>query len=343
MDLSFQADGFFAVAADIALLALGLILIIKGGDVFVESAVGIARSLRVPEIVIGATIVSIGTTLPEIITSVTSVVKGIGAGDALLTQGYNSLAVGNAVGSMMCNTGLILGLVMTVRPPRAGSGFALKGIYLLCVSAALSVFSATNGAIELWEGIVLLGFFVVFVGLNLYEAAGAHSKTIEIPDGCVAARGKAGFRQVAFFLAGAAAIALGAMLLVDNAQSLCVGIGIPQQIVGITVVAIGTSLPELVTSLTSLKKGTADIGLGNIIGANVINATLLLGLISCISGDGLPIDAVTKNVAVWVMLAIAALLVVPAIATKKTYKWQGIVMLMLYLGFIVYNIVIIVI
>lgn len=342
MNLSFQADGFWGIVADIALLAAGLVLIVKGGDVFVDASIAIARSLKVPEIVIGATIVSIGTTLPEIITSTTSVIRGLAQNDASLTAGYNAIAVGNAVGSMMCNTGLILGLVMLIRPPRTGSGFAVKGIYLLCVSAVLGIFSMTGGVIEPWEGAVLLALFVAFIGLNLYEAGSSAKERINCAAGAAVGRKKISAKTVAFFLLGAAGIALGAILLVDNAQSLCVGMGIPQQIVGITVVAIGTSLPELVTSLTSLRKGTTDIGLGNVIGANVINATLLLGLISCITGEGLPIDDVTKNVAIWVMLAIGVLLVLPTLYTKKTYKLQGAAMLALYLGFIVYNIIIIV-
>ena len=311
MDLSFSTGGIFGIAADCLLLIIGLVLIIKGGDMFVDASVAVARALRVPEIVIGATVVSIGTTLPEIITSATSVIKGMAANDAALTAGYNSLAVGNAVGSMMCNAGLILGIVILARPPRAGKGFAVKGLFLIAVTAVLSVFSFTGGSISLFEGIALLALFIVFTGINIYDMSA--SSRVE------------------------------ATVLVDNAQSLCLGAGIPQQLVGITVVAIGTSLPELATALTSLKKGASDIGLGNIIGANVINATLLLGLVACITGSALPIDNVTKNVAVWVSLAITAILVLPSVFTGKTYRLQGFAMLALYLGFIVYNAVIIVI
>ena len=357
MNLSMEANGALGVIVDILLLAVGFVLIIKGGDFLVDASIWMARALKVPEIIIGATIVSIGTTLPELITSTTSVIKGMTEGNAALVEGYNVIAVGNAVGSMMCNIGLILGIVMLIRPPKTeGKSFAIKGIYLLCVSVVLCIFALTNGAIELWEGIVLLVFFVLFIGINLYEAAVSAKSAPALPEQSGAGQGSASaaaetvakdaktvIKRVLQFVIGAAATALGAMLLVDNAQSLCVGIGIPQQIVGITVVAIGTSLPELVTSLTSLKKGTSDIGLGNIIGANIINATLLLGLISCITGQGLTIDAITKNVAVWVMLGISALLIVPSVIGKKTYRWQGAAMLALYLGFIVYNIIAVVI
>ncbi len=342
MDLSFSTGGAFGIAADVLLLAVGLILIIKGGDIFVDASVNVARALRVPEIIIGATVVSVGTTLPEIITSATSVVKGMTESDAALTAGYNSLAVGNAVGSMMCNAGLILGIVILSRPPRAGKGFAAKGIFLVFVTALLAVFSVTGGEISLWEGIVLLALFVLFTGLNIYEAAAFRSESplsgVAVKESGIELRKKVRGRDVAFFVLGAAAIALGATLLVDNAQSLCIEAGIPQQLIGITVVAVGTSLPELATALTSLRKGASDIGLGNIIGANVINATLLSGLVACITGSALPVDAVTGNVAVWVSLAITAILVLPSVFTGKTYRPQGFAMLALYLGFIVYNI-----
>lgn len=341
MNLSFSAGGAFGIVADLLLLAVGLVLIIKGGDIFVDAGVAVARSLGVPEIIVGATVVSIGTTLPEIITSATSVVKGMTTSDAALTAGYNSLAVGNAVGSMMCNAGLILGIVILARPPRAGKGFLPKGLFLLAVTALLAVFSLSGGAISLAEGIVLLVLFVIFTGLNVYEAAASRSGTLSPAlvgsnSGAAVKRGVRG-KDIAFFVLGAAAIALGATLLIDNAQSLCLEAGIPQQLVGITVVAVGTSLPELATALTSLKKGASDIGLGNIIGANVINATLLLGLITCITGSALPIDDITKNVAVWVSLAITAALVLPTLFTGKTHRAQGLIMLALYLGFILYN------
>ena len=338
MDLSLGADNAVGVVVDLLLLAVGLALIVKGGDMFVDGSVWAARAFNVPETVIGATVVSVGTTLPEIITSLTSAIKGTAAGDSARAEGYNEIAVGNAVGSMLCNVGLIAALVLIIKPPKTERGFAGKGIFLLFASAFLAVFAFMGGGIDVWEGAALLALFVIFTGLNLYEAGRGRNMLSAVADRVVVTK-KSVAKNLALFAFGAAATALGAILLVDNAQSLCVGMGVPQQIVGITVVAIGTSLPELVTSLTSLKKGRTGIGLGNVIGANVINATLLLGLVACATGRGLPIDGFTARFAVPAMLAVSALLVLPSAIAKKTYRWQGAAIIAVYLAFIVYNII----
>lgn len=325
----------------IVFLAVGFVLIIKGGDWFVDSASWMARIAGIPEIIIGATIVSIGTTLPELLTSVTSAIKALA--DPAQAAGLNAIAVSNSVGSMMCNTGLILALVMLIKPPKTeGKDFVVKGISVLVVCVALCIFAITGAEIKLWEGILLLIMFLIFIGMNIFSAVKDNRLTagdMEKAEKREQAKLENKWLMIAKFVVGAAAIAVGANLLVDNAQQLCLIMGIPQQIVAVTVVALGTSLPELVTAFTSLKKGTTNIGVGNIIGAHIINATLIVGLISVVSGNGMPIDAITKNVALWVMLGITTVLIVPSIFMKKTTRWQGGVMLAAYLGFITYNIV----
>lgn len=375
MQLTVEINNVWGLVANILLLVAGLFFIIKGGDMFVDGSVDIARRFKIPELIIGATIVSVGTTLPELITSATSVIKGLASGDAVLAEGYNSIAVGNSVGSMMCNTGLILGIVLMMKPTqRQGKEFLIKALYLLVLSAVLCIMCYTGSSVSVLEGVILLVFFVVFITINLYEATKCEDKAnllsmhkdkemYSCNSGNISAqnagltntdakncntnrccqvsdkKSRLSKKSIAFFILGAVFIALGAMLLVDNTQNLCIAIGVPQQIAGITVVAIGTSLPELVTSLTSLKKGNGDIGTGNIIGANIINASLLLGFISVITGSSLGIDKITHDVAIWAMLAIQATLVLPSLIFKKTYKWQGATMFAIYIAFIVYNIV----
>lgn len=368
------------------MLIAGLALIIKGGDMFVDGAVRISRLAKIPEAVIGATVVSVGTTLPELLTSLTSLVRGMRSDDpAALTQ-FTDIAVGNSIGSMLCNAGLILALTIIVRPrPVPRKTFAPKGIFLLLTTALVCVFSYTSGVIDVAEGVVLLIVFTAFVTLNTAE--GLKNKKIPSPvpfsekplpvteQGIRAMRESEGGRfmdetekrllishsgqetaaetaapaykskkprealiSTALFAIGAAGIAVGAMLLVDNVQFLCVTLGIPQQIVSVTVVAVGTSLPELVTAITSLRKGSQDLSLGNIIGANVINATLLLGMISCVAGGTLAIDWFTRNYAVWFTLAITALLVIPTLVYKKTFRLQGGLMVAAYAAFLTLNV-----
>lgn len=321
----------------VLLFVVGLLLIIKGGDWFVDGAIWVAKKTGIPSLIIGATVVSIGTTIPEICVSVISVIKGI-TNPAVATS-LNEMAVGNAVGSMLCNIALILALVICVRPPVAEkNGFRSKAIYLAGVTVLLVVFAVTNQGINVIEGVVLLALFIGFIVMNVLEAKSALKKGLVEEKEASEKKEQKPYIMILKLILGAACIGVGANLLVDNGQKLAETIGIPTQIVAVTFVAIGTSLPELVTAITSLRKKDANIGLGNIIGANIINSTLLLGLASVIGGSGLPIDYVTRTVAVYVLLGITLVLLIPPFIKQKTYRWQGIALLAAYLGFMAYNV-----
>lgn len=322
------------------LFVIGIALIVKGGDWFVDGAIWVAEKTGIPSIIIGATVVSIGTTIPEICVSVIAVVQGLA--DPSLSASLNEMAVGNAVGSMLCNISLVLALVVAVRPPAAEkSGFKAKALYLVAVTALLTVFALTGAAISVAEGAVLLVLFAGFIVLNVLEAKRALKNGMReagLETGDATAEKKKPVVMIVKLLLGAAGIGVGAKLLVDKGQFLAEIIGIPTQIVAVTFVAIGTCLPEMVTSITSLRKKDSDIGVGNIIGANIINSTLLLGLVSVIGKDGLPIDYVTRTAALAALMAITLVLTVPALIKQKTYRWQGFVMFGLYCGFMAYNI-----
>lgn len=327
----------------ITLFIVGLVLIIKGGDWFVDSAIWFAKKTGIPSMIIGATIVSIGTTIPEVCVSLISVIKGLSANDVVAVESLTQMAVGNSIGSMMCNIGLILAIVLCIRPPKVdGKSFSIKAFYLVGVTVLLTVFAWTKNMVELYEAIILLVLFVGFITINVIEAKKTMKTTNnaeEIALGKEEAKRQNSAKMIAFFLIGAGCIGYGANLLVDKGQILANLMGVDTQIVAITFVAIGTSLPELVTSITALRKKDANIGLGNVIGANIINATLLLGLCSVVSGQGLAIDWITRTIAVFVCLAITLALVIPAVIKKKTYRWQGIALLALYFGFMIYNVI----
>lgn len=342
----------------IVFLLIGLLLIIKGGDWFVDSSVWIAAKTGIPQIIIGATIVSIGTTLPEFLVTITAAISGVQNPE--LVTSYNEIAVNNAIGSMICNIGLILGIVYSFATIETkGRSFTEKAVFLLAISAILIVFTLTGDGISLLEGAILFLLFIVFIALNIIDAKKQIKEDTkkdtkvdtkkdtkletksENGNGNQDSENESSVKMIALFFIGAAAIALGANFLVESAVDLAGLLGIPAQIIGVTVVAVGTSLPELVTGITSLKKGNAHLSVGNVIGANVINATLLLGSAALITRSGMPIDPITKSLTIWAMLLVTVIILVPSLINKKTAKWQGILSILVYFSFIAINVYIV--
>ena len=315
-----------AVFLTIAVLGCGLILMAKGGDIFVDSAVRIAKLARVPEFLIGATVVAVGTTLPELLTSLTAICKGVATPAAM--QELTDVAVGNAVGSMACNIGLILALSFLLNPyPAGGREFAVKGVFLLICTGILCAFACFNGRITALEGGVLIALFAVYIAINIFGDFSAPAAAFCKKDKPLV--------LAALFLSGAACVAAGALFTVESVCRLCTNLGIQERIISVTVVAVGTSLPELVTAVTSARKGTGQLSLGNILGANVINGTLLLGLSATVAG-GLNIDPITRGYTLWFALALAAALVIPLLVFHRTSRLQGVVLGGLYIAAMVF-------
>lgn len=315
------------------LLALGLLFVAKGGDWFVDSAVKIAKALKIPTMIIGATIVSIGTTLPELLTSLFSVIMGKATGNI---ADYNAIAIGNSIGSILCNVGLIMGFVLMVKPVSVGSDYKSKSICFMLMCLVVMVVVITGGGLVVYEGIILLILFIGYYALNIAQAMKSRKMTLRLsPEITVE---KINFACIIKFVVAALAIALGAYLLVDNAKYICTRLGIPAQIIGVTVVAIGTSIPEFVTNIIALKRGESELGLGNILGANIINGCLLLGMVTCVGG-GIAIDAVTRMLLVFFALAMAIVITIPTLATKKLKRWQGIAVFLMYIVVITINII----
>lgn len=229
----------------ILLFIVGLVLLIKGGDWFVDGATGLAHRFHVPEILIGATVVSIGTTLPEVMVSATSAVSG-----------HGEIAYGNAIGSVICNTALIAALTIAIRPSEADRKSLRTPVIFFFVAAAFyAAIAYTNGAFTRLAGIVLLAMFVLYMVLTVRQSfrdtvrAGGADEAI---DG-TPSMGK----DILLLVVGAAFIAVGANLLVNNGTLIAQGLGVPESVIALTFVALGTSLPELVTAITSLVKATA--------------------------------------------------------------------------------------
>ena len=368
----------------VLLFALGLVLLIKGGDWFVDGAVGIAKRFHLPDIVVGATVVSIGTTLPEVMVSTTGALAGSGA-----------MAYGNAIGSIICNTSLIAAISIACNPgPVNVKSMKTPAIFFFCSAALYCLAAYALGTFPQWMGFVMLGIFVIYMlmtvrnGLkNPDEAAGEEEEEAdrmpwsgllivgivaggialggmlfgEIPlwyslvlvaitaayllFGSKLSIGSNGERkmwmELILLVLGAAIIAVGADLLVEHGQVIALGLGVPETVVALLFVALGTSLPELVTTITSLKKGRASLGVGNVIGANIFNLVLVSGVAVSLAPFDVPAENTLLNTGlnlslvfdIPVMLGVMSLMIFPALLSKKLHRWQGFLLLGIYVAF----------
>ena len=309
---SLEGGALLVTAA--CIFVIGLILTIKGGDWFVDSASWFAEATGIPKFVVGATIVSFATTLPEMLVSVRAAMNGSA-----------QLAIGNAVGSVTANTTLIMGVSLVAMAGIINrKEFALKGGLLLSAIVGLTVLSL-SGMLPTWSAFILWAIFIAFMISNVIEGKkGAVNDSIdsyekkEIPS------------KILFFVLGTASIVFGAEFLVSSGKTIAAGIGISETIIGFTVIALGTSLPEFVTTLTAIRKKENSLSVGNIIGANIIDTTLILPLCAVINGKALPVDRVNLVFDFPVCIAACAVAVVPTIFQGKFKKWQGYALLTIY-------------
>ncbi len=307
----------------VLLFVVGLICLIKGGDWFVDGSVNIARRFSLPEILIGATIVSIGTTLPEVMVSATSALDGQG-----------EIAYGNAIGSIICNTSLISAITLAVRPGKAERRNLVIPVIFFFVSAFLYAGIAyTTGFFSRGMGFLLLTIFAVYIIVSV-----SRIKAIPSSSDSDTAEGKA-TKDIVMLIAGAAVIAVGARLVVDNGIIIAELLGVPKSVIALTFVALGTSLPELVTAITSLVKGHGALSLGNIIGANLFNLVLVSGISVALSPFSVPQSSTLFGynsslvLDIPVMFAVMLLLVIPPLVKEKLTRLQGIALLAIYTAF----------
>lgn len=323
------------VVLEILLFILGLICLVKGGDWFVDGATGIAHKFNMPEILIGATVVSIGTTIPEVMVSST----------AALTAGASAMAYGNAIGSIICNTALIAAITMTFRPAAVEKNALKTPILFFFVSAVFYAGVAyTTGSFSRPVGLILLAIFLVYMVLCVRQAKNGTAQATEAnndEEKDKKEEGKNSFaKDIIFLILGAAVIAVGANLLVDNGTLLAEAAGVPQSVIALTFVALGTSLPELVTAISALLKGHSDLSLGNVIGANLFNLVLVTGTASSLSPFMVPVEKTIAGmnaslvVDVPVMFLVMLIMCLPAMLKGKLYRVQGISLLIIYFAFI---------
>lgn len=302
---------------NIILLVIGLILIIKGGDWFVESAIWIAKITKIPPFIIGATVVSIATTIPEVLVSVIAT-----------TQGSVDLALGNAIGSIIANIGLIMGISLFVAPPKKVSkSYLVKGFYMV-VSALTLIVLSLDGFLSKPQSIVLWVMLVGYFLLNLkFTAETTIDEKITFEK-----------KYVIYFIAGAASLIIGARLLVDNGVAIAQALNVSEAIIGLTIIAVGTSLPELVTTITALIKKNSNLSLGNIIGANMMNLLLVIPASTLVSVDGLILRQETVFQDIPFALLFMSVAVIPPLLFKRFFKCQGLLMLLMYITYLIVTI-----
>lgn len=331
----------------ILLFLLGLGLIIKGGDFFVDAASWIAETFGIPKLIVGATIVSLATTLPEMLVSVMAAIEG-----------KVDMAIGNAVGSVTANIGLVMAVAIMFMPTIIKRrDYLLKSILMIGSALVLFILSK-DGQFELTANMIFLLIFIVAFGdnvrhalINMKEKYDNNVKEEEEDKKVVnKIKIKFGLRHetipgkviryevgvnILKFIIGAAAIVLGADLLTTNGSELARIIGISERIIAVTIIAIGTSLPELVTTITAIAKKEASLSVGNIIGANIINLTLILPICAAITGGNLPVSTQVATIDLPACLIVAVIAIIPALITKKFARWQSILLLGSYIGYMV--------
>ena len=332
----------------ILLFAVGLVLLIKGGDWFVDGATGIAYRFHIPDLLIGATVVSIGTTLPEVMVSATSALGG-----------HGEIAYGNAIGSIICNTAFIAALSIAIKPAAVERKTLRTPVMFFLLAAAFYAFTAYwRGYFGRDTGVILLCIFLIYMILTVLQMGGSSNdvatpldaeiklETIAVSE-AEAAAGKndpeknSTGKDILLLVIGAALIAVGANLLVDNGILIARALHVPESVIGLTFVALGTSLPELVTAITSLMKGHGSLSIGNIIGANLFNLVLVSGVSAALAPFQVPQSSTIAGhnaslvLEIPVMAFVMLFLTMPAMFRGKLYRFQGVVLLIVYASFCV--------
>lgn len=325
-----MSDLFQSVPFAVVLLIIGFVFLVKGADAFVEGCSSIARRYHVPSLIIGMTIVAMGTSLPETAVSVTAAVTG-----------NNALAVSNAVGSNIFNLMVVVG-ACTLFTPVAVQINTLKidfPISILC-AVLLLILGAAGMSLGHIDGVVFIILFLAFILYMIRSAQTSREKNVEpgveeeeylleAEEIQEMSMGK----SVIYILLGAVAIAVGSDWVVDGACTVAAAIGISQTLIGLTVVAFGTSLPELVTSIVAAKKGEVDMALGNVIGSNIFNILMVLGIAAAIS----PVAFLTENIIdIAVLIVFSVIGWIMAWTKRELNRKEGIIMLLLYAVYVVY-------
>ncbi len=304
------------ILLQVVLLAVGFFMLVKGADWFVDGAAGIAGKFGIPQLVVGLTIVAMGTSAPEAAVSITAALGGSA-----------DITIGNVLGSNILNILVILGLsAVIVAVPVAKSTVKIEAPYMIGVTVLLLILGLTGNEIVLWEGIVLWAAFLLYLGYLLYMALKNKEEEEE-------EESKPIWKLLLFTVVGVVLVVWGSDVTVDAATKIAQVLGMSERFIGLTIVALGTSLPELCTSVVAAKRGKADLAIGNIVGSNIFNILFVVGTTALITPVAfVPAFAVDAIVAI----TAAVLLWVCVLPKQKLNRTHGIIMLVAYAGYFAY-------
>ena len=310
----------------VLLFIVGLLFLIKGGDWFVDGASALARRFHLPELLIGATVVSIGTTLPEVMVSTMSALSG-----------HGEIAYGNAIGSVICNAALIAAITIAVRPGKVDPKTLKTPVAFFFAAAAIYCIAAyVFGKFTRVMGVIMLAMFVAYMIVNVLQMKNAPAEVHEEAEEEMSLP-----KTLGLLVVGAVLIAVGANLLVDNGTLIAQALGVPESVIALTFVALGTSLPELITAITSRMQGPRDMPQANVLGATALNLVLVSGVSVTLAPFTIPqsntLFGINSSLVLDlpVMLAVMLILTVPALVKGKLNRAQGITLLAIYAAFCV--------
>lgn len=304
-------------------LIVGFILLVKGADFFVDGSSSVAKTLRVPTLIIGLTIVAFGTSCPEAAVSITASMAG-----------KNDMAFSNVVGSNIFNLLVVVGASALIHSVRVDKGMIKREFPLsIFVTVLILIFALPmlGGDIGRVEGVILLIIFAIFVGIMIKSAL---DNRTEAPDEDVKILPI--WLSIIYIVGGMAAIIVGGNVVVDSATSIALSFGMTETLVGLTIVALGTSLPELVTSIVAAKKGESDLALGNAVGSNIFNILFVLAAAAVISPVKVGMESLFDTAFLIVFSAIVLLMIWK---DRMVVRWKGEIMIVMYLAYMVYIIV----
>ncbi len=306
----------------VVLLLVGFVLLIKGADMFVDGSSSIAKILKVPSVIIGLTIVALGTSAPEAAVSITASFNG-----------NNELALSNVVGSNIFNLMIVIGVSALIKEFKVDPDIKKRDLpFNIILTAGLLAMIFTGKRLDRIEGAILLVILIVYIGILVKNAL--KNKTEEETKTMSVAK------SILFMVIGLAAIIVGGDFVVDSASSIAAKLGLSELFIGLTIVAIGTSLPELVTSVTAAKKGESGLALGNAVGSNILNILFILGLSSVLN----PIKVAVSEfgfmtIDTIILIIVSMILMVFCITREKVSKFEGVTCIVIYIAYMAYAII----